>query len=306
MAITASMVKELRERTGAGMMDCKKALVENDGDLDKAVEYLQIKGIAKAAKKAGRVAAEGLVGAFIADDGKSGTLVEVNCETDFVARNDEFVAFVAQLAEHANNAGIGDLDALLASSIGGQTVEDLAKAKIASIGENITVRRVARLTVDGEGVIGSYIHGGGTLGVLARVSSDKAVDASGPVGDLARDVCMHVAASNPQVVSTDEIDDARVEAERHILTEQALESGKPRDIVDKMIVGRLAKWKKEIALLDQPFVKNPELTVAAHAKQVGGEVGASLTVDTFARFARGEGIEKQETNLADEVAALKG
>jgi elongation factor Ts len=303
MEITATLVRDLRERTGAGMMECKKALVENGGDLEKAIEFLQIKGLAKAAKKADRVAADGLVATFVSNDLRTGAIVEVNCETDFVARNEDFVGFANQLAAHAANNGVGDLDALLASSIDGTTVEDIRKAKVASIGENITVRRVARFEAGDHGFVGTYIHGGGTRGVLALFSSDKAI-APDTAAALAKDVCMHVAASNPRFTRQDEIDPETVEREQRILTEQALESGKPREIVEKMIVGRMVKWKQEICLVDQPFVKNPELTVAKEIDRVGKESGAKVAIVTFAHFVRGEGIEKQASNLADEVAAL--
>lgn len=303
MSISAKTVKELRNRTGAGMMDCKKALVENDGDLEKAIEYLQVKGIAKAAKKADRVAAEGLVGAWVSDDATTGALVEVNCETDFVARNDEFVAFVDNLAAHIGANDFDSLDALLASEMGGQSVEDLRKAKVASIGENITIRRFERVSLDNGGVISTYIHNGGVIGAMTVFNADGA--ANDDVLNAGRDIAMHIAAMNPEYGSTAEIDDERVERERRVLTEQALESGKPKEIVDKMIIGRLAKWKKEISLLDQPFVKDGEYTVAKFIDKTGKDAGIKLGFDRFIRFERGEGIEKVETNLADEVAALK-
>jgi len=304
MAITAKLVKELRDRTGAGMMDCKKALKETDGDIAAAAEYLQIKGIAKAAKKADRVAAEGLVGTYVADDGKSAAVLEVNCETDFVARNEDFGGFVDMMTKHVAATGVTDIDALLATELNGQTVDEVRKARIATTGENITLRRAAVLSVDGEGVIGAYVHGGGNIGVLVQLSASGAVDANGTAADTARDIAMHVAAINPRFVRSDEVDPETIENEKRVLTEQALESGKPREIVEKMIVGRLKKWKKEICLLDQPFVKNGELTVAQELKRVGGELGVDLDVVGFTRFVRGEGIEKKETNLAEEVAAL--
>jgi elongation factor Ts len=306
MAITASLVKELRERTGAGMMDCKKALTETDGDLDKAIEYLQIKGIAKAAKKESRVAAEGLVGTSIAADAKRAGIVEINCETDFVARNEEFNAFVDAVASKVVTDGNADVEALLASDLDGKPLDEVRKAKIASIGENITLRRAAFVSVDGEGLIGAYVHGGGSIGVLVQLSSDVALDPNGDAADLAKDVSMHVAAVNPRFVRVEQVDAETLEAERHILTEQALESGKPREIVDKMIAGRLQKWKKEICLLEQPFVKNPELTVAQEIQRVGKALGAKLDVTTFVRFGRGEGIEKAESDFAAEVASMQG
>lgn len=303
MEITATLVRDLRERTGAGMMECKKALQECEGDIEKSIEYLQVKGLSKAAKKAGRVAADGLVGTAISADGLSGAIVEVNCETDFVARNPDFAEFVSTIAQHAVANKIDSLEDLLASSIDGQTVEDLRKARVSTIGENISIRRMRRLSVTGNGFVGAYVHGGGVRAVLAAFSSAQPV-ASGAFADLAKDVCMHVAASNPQFTRQDEIDADAIEREKRIFTEQALESGKPREIVEKMIVGRLAKWKQEICLLDQPFVKNPELTVAKEVKRAGDAAGNAVSIDTFVHFVRGEGIEKEETNLAAEVAAM--
>ncbi|MFT4702652.1 MAG: elongation factor Ts [Bradymonadia bacterium] len=303
MAITASAVKELRERTGAGMMDCKKALVENDGDLEVAADYLRAKGIAKAAKKADRVAAEGLVGASVSADAKQGGLVEVNSETDFVARNDEFKSFVDDLAAHTVVAKAATAEALLASELGGTAVEELRKAKIASIGENINVRRAVYVSLDAPGVVANYIHGGGTIGVLTTVLSESDVDATGPVADLARDVALHIAASNPLYVSADEIEPAVLERERAVLVAQAIESGKPADIAEKMVVGRMKKFSKEICLLDQPFVKNPDVTIQGEIDRVSSEVGQKLTFGVFHRFKCGEGIEKVESNLAEEVAA---
>ena len=302
MSITAKAVKELRERTGAGMMDCKKALVEVDGDFEKAVEFLQVKGIAKAAKKASRVAAEGLVASWVSDDSRVAALVEVNCETDFVARNDEFIAFTNDVAAHVGANEFADLDALLASSIDGTTVEDLCKAKVASIGENISVRRFSRVALAEPGSVAGYIHTGGRVGVLVSLNATADADVSA----AARDIAMHVAAMNPQFGRSSEIDDETVERERRVLTEQAAESGKPAEIIAKMIEGRLNKWKKEICLLDQPFVKNPDQKVSAFIAETGKAAGVELEFGSFVRFERGEGIEKVESNLADEVAALQG
>jgi elongation factor Ts len=303
MAITASAVKELREMTGAGMMDCKKALVEVDGDLQAAADYLRAKGIAKASKKADRVAAEGLVGSFVSEDGRHAGLVEVNCETDFVARNDEFQGFTAQLAEQVVTLGLDSAEALLESELNGTSIEELRKTRIASIGENINVRRTARISLDGDGVVASYLHNGGVIGVLCSVHADASVDADGPVGTLARDIAMHVAATNPKYVHDGQIEESVVEHERQVLIAQAVESGKPADIAEKMVEGRLRKFRKEICLLDQPFVKNPDVTVAEEVARVAKEAGVGLTFGTFERIARGEGIEKVESNLAEEVAA---
>lgn len=302
MAITASAVKALRERTGAGMMDCKKALAENDGDLEKAAEYLKIKGIAKADKKADRVAAEGLVTTWVSPDRRRAAMLEVNCETDFVARNEAFVAFVEQLVAHVGATGLTDIDALLASTLDGRTVEEIRKERIAGTGENITLRRAAVLEAEGTGFIGDYVHMGGSIGVLVRFSADGPVPAQA-AEDLGRDIAMHAAAMAPQFTQESEIDESTVENEKRVLTEQAMEEGKPAEIVEKMVIGRIRKWRKEICLVDQPFVKNPDLTIAQEVKRVAGEVGTGIAVDTFARFARGEGIEKKESNLAEEVAA---
>ena len=302
MSISAKAVKQLRDQTGAGMMDCKKALVEVGGDFDKAVEFLQVKGIAKAAKKASRVAAEGLVVSWVSDDNRIASLVEVNCETDFVALNDEFIAFANDVAAHVGATQYANLDALLASTMGGSTLEDVSKAKVASIGENISVRRFDRIELNEPGSVSGYIHTGGRVGVLVTLNATADAD----VGDTARDVAMHVAAMNPHFGRSSEIDDEVVERERRVLTEQAAESGKPPAIIAKMIEGRLGKWKKEICLLNQPFVKNPDQTVEAFIAAAGKESGVGLEFGRFVRFERGEGIEKVESNLADEVAALKG
>ncbi len=301
MSITAKAVKQLREQTGAGMMDCKKALVEVDGDFEKAVEYLQVKGIAKAAKKASRVAAEGLVGAWVSDDNRVAALVEVNCETDFVARNDEFIAFTNDLAAHAGASDYADLDAFLASTMNGETIADTTKAKVASIGENISVRRFHRVALTEPGNVSGYIHTGGRVGVLVTLNATADAD----VAEAARDIAMHVAAMNPAFGRVEDVSDEIVERERRVLTEQAAESGKPPEIIAKMIEGRLKKWKKEICLLDQPFVKDGDLSVAQFVAKTGKDAGVGLEFANFIRFERGEGIEKVETNLADEVAALQ-
>lgn len=289
--------------TGAGMMECKKALVETDGDLQAAVDFLRAKGIAKAGKKADRVAAEGLVGVFVSTDARQAGLVEVNCETDFVARNEEFQGFTAQLAEQVVNGKLDNAEALLASTIDGTTVEELRKSKIASIGENINVRRTARMDLTEPGAVASYIHGGGAIGVLCSVNANGDVAADGPVAALARDIAMHVAATNPRYVHEGQIEESVIEKERTVLVAQAVESGKPPEIAEKMVEGRLRKFRKEICLMDQPFVKNPDLTVAQEVERVAKEIGVALTFGNFARIARGEGIEKVESNLAEEVAA---
>ena len=302
MTISAQAVKELREMTGAGMMDCKKALQEVDGDLAKAAEYLQIKGLAKAAKKADRVAAEGLVVAAVAEDGLSAALVEINCETDFVARNEDFQAFCDQLAQHAVANGIDTLDALLASKLGSSTVEELRQARVATIGENISIRRVQRVAVEGTGLVGEYVHNG-NIGVLVALTTASPVAGNAAIGELARDVAMHAAAMNPLYAVESEISDEDVADQTRIETEKAMESGKPREIAEKMVTGRIQKWKKEICLATQPFVKNPDVTVAQEIQRVSKEAGNTAQLTAFVRFVRGEGIEKKESNLAEEVAA---
>jgi len=292
MAITAAMVKDLRERTGAGMMECKKALVECDGDIDAAIEHMRKTGLAKADKKAGRTAAEGLVAIKSSDDNKKVAIVEVNCETDFVSKGDEFQNFCDEVAQLALDKEPADMDALLALPMsGGNSVADTLKTMIAKIGENMTVRRF-KLMNSANGQLASYSHGS-RIGVV--------VDIEGGDADLGRDIAMHIAASKPQAVSADNIDPAVIEKEKEIFTAQAQESGKPAEIIEKMIGGRISKFLKEITLLGQPFVKDPDTTVEKLLK------GAGATVVAFERFEVGEGIEKKQENFADEVMAqVKG
>jgi len=287
MTITAEAVRILRERTGAGMMECKKALVETHGDLDAAAEMMRKAGLAKADKKAGRIAAEGTIATAVAADGRSAVLVEVNSETDFVARQDEFQGFAAAVAQAALAAGADSLEATLALPLGGgATVEDTRRSLVARIGENISVRRVARLTAPTR--IGSYVHGG-RIGVLVGVE--------GGDGSVAHDLAMHVAASNPQYARVEDVPAAQVSKEREILSAQALQEGKPAEIVAKMVEGRIRKYLAEICLVGQPFVKDPDITVEKLLK------GAGAKVSGFLRFEVGEGIEKRQENFADEVAA---
>ena len=301
--ITASMVKELREKTGAGMMDCKAALNENDGDMEAAVDWLRAKGLAKAAKKAGRVAAEGLIG--LAGNDKAAALVEVNSETDFVARNPSFQEMVSEIANAALRAK-GDLDKL-AMAIFGKTemsVADTLKAMIGSIGENMTLRRTAYLAAD-KGVVASYMHnqaspGLGKIGVIVALESTGDAEA---VKTLGKQVAMHVAAANPQAIDTDSLDQELVERERAVLTEQAKESGKPAEVIAKMVEGRLRKFYEEVVLLQQPFVHDPDNTVAKAIEAATKEAGAPIRITGFYRFALGEGIEKGEGDFAAEVAA---
>lgn len=301
--ITAAMVKELRETTGAGMMDCKKALTESDGDMEAAIDWLRTKGLAQAAKKAGRVAAEGLIGATT--DGKGGALVEVNSETDFVARNDKFQDMVNDIAKLALGAG-GDREALAAMTYpGGELgVDAHITEAIATIGENMSLRRTAHLSVDA-GAVASYIHnavvpGLGKIGVLVAIESDGDTDKLMAFG---KQVAMHVAAATPLAVSESELDAEVVERERTVLAQQARESGKPENIVEKMVEGRIRKFYEEVVLLKQAFVFDTDNTVEQAVAAAADDVGAPLKIVAFERFALGEGIEKEEEDFAAEVAA---
>lgn len=299
MGVTAGMVKDLRERTGAGMMDCKKVLVETDGDMDKAIELLREKGLAKAAKKAGRVAAEGLVKLAFSADAKKAALVEVNSETDFVAKNEEFIGFVAGLADLALEADAKDMDAFMALNYKNEgTVTEALNAKIAKIGENMNVRRFRKLNRPGTVYVG-YIHGGGKIGVVVGLETEAAAQEVNTVG---RDVAMQVASMNPQFVDESAIDPEYLEHEKKILVQQALNEGKPADIVEKMVVGRLKKELKETCLVEQKFVKNGELSVKQYVDSVAKEIGKPIQVVEMVRFEVGEGIEKKEENFAEEVA----
>jgi elongation factor Ts len=299
--ITASLVKELRELTGAGMMDCKAALTETKGDLQAAVDWLRKKGLSKAAKKAGRVAAEGLVGLIVG--GKKGVLVEVNSETDFVARNDLFQGLVKMIAQIATDVGT-DLDKINAAKVGGSSVADAIATTIAKIGENMTLRRAGMLTV-GEGAIGSYVHssvaeGLGKIGVLVALESKGKSDVLGEVG---RKVAMHIAAANPQAVDAAGLDKSTIERERGVLADKARATGKPDNVIEKIVDSGLKTFYKEVTLLDQAFVHDPSKSVAQALKESEGQAGAPIKVSGFLRYALGEGVEKQEQDFAAEVAA---
>ncbi len=306
--ISASLVKELRDKTGAGMMDCKAALAENAGDMEAAVDWLRKKGLSKAAKKSGRTAAEGLIG--VATSGLTGAVVEVNSETDFVARNDGFQALVKGVAAVALSTS-GDVAALGAATLPstGKSVVDSITDAVATIGENMQLRRSAVLSV-ADGVVASYVHnqvtdGLGKIGVLVALESaaDKA-----KLATLGKQIAMHVAAHDPTpaAVRTEEIDPAIVEHERKIFSEQALESGKPAAVVEKMVEGRIRKFYEEVTLLKQNFVMNPELTVEALVAQAAKDLGAAITIKAFVRMVIGEGIEKEVSDFAAEVAAAVG
>ncbi|PHV71772.1 elongation factor Ts [Sporanaerobium hydrogeniformans] len=297
MAITAAMVKELRERTQAGMMDCKKALNAVDGDMDKAIEYLRENGLAKAAKKADRVAAEGLIKDAISADCKKAAIVEVNSETDFVAKNEQFISFVNEVAQIVLNNDVADVEALKAlpwSSDASKTVNDVLTEKIATIGENLSIRRFAKLST--EGTIASYTHGGGKIVSLVEVLAEGE-----KAQEVGRNIAMQVAAANPEFVSVNEVPEEKKAHEKEILMHQALNEnpGKPENIIEKMVIGRLNKQLKEICLLEQEYVKDPDFTVG---KYVAAEIGKADMVKAFVRFEAGEGIEKKEENFAEEVA----
>ena len=301
--ITAKSVKELREMTGAGMMDCKKALVETEGNIEKAVEFLREKGLAAAAKKAGRVAAEGIVKTFVSADKKTAGMVEVNCETDFVAANDEFVSFATKVAEMAANTSATTVEELVAEKFEGETtVQEALTALIAKLGENMTVRRFVKFNIE-KGAIASYIHGGGRIGVMVEVACDTE---STVLEEVAREVCMQVAAANPLFLSREQVDNESLEKEKEIYRVQALNEGKPENIVEKMVMGRIQKYYKEVCLLDQAWVKDGDKSIAKFLEEKSKEVGSPIAITRYARFERGEGIEKVEEDFAAEVAKTMG
>ena len=303
--ITAALVKELREKSGAGMMDCKKALTENDGDIEAAIDWLRTKGLAAAAKKSGRVAAEGLVA--VATSGTSGAVIELNSETDFVARNPDFQSFAGSIAGAALDQG-GDFDATAAAPLGGvKSVRDSVTEMVGTIGENLTFRRAAGVNV-GSGVVASYVHSAaapnmGKIGVLVGLESggDEA-----KLREFGKQLAMHIAAANPQWVSQDEVAQAAVEREREVLAEQARESGKPEEIVQKMVDGRMRKYFEEVCLLEQTFVIDGETKISKAVEAAGSDAGSDIKVAGFVRFQIGEGIDKEEADFAAEVAATAG
>ncbi|HDC7370496.1 TPA: elongation factor Ts [Staphylococcus aureus] len=285
--ISAKLVKELRKKTGAGMMDCKKALTETDGDIDKAIDYLREKGIAKAAKKADRIAAEGLV--HVETKGNDAVIVEINSETDFVARNERFQELVKEIANQVLDTKAETVEALMETTLpNGKSVDERIKEAISTIGEKLSVRRFAIRTKTDNDAFGAYLHMGGRIGVLTVVEGSTDEEA-------ARDVAMHIAAINPKYVSSEQVSEEEINHEREVLKQQALNEGKPENIVEKMVEGRLRKYLQEICAVDQDFVKNPDVTVEAFLKTKGGKL-----VD-FVRYEVGEGMEKREENFADEV-----
>lgn len=303
MEVTASMVKELRDKTNAGMMDCKKALKETDGDMEKAIDYLREKGLSQAAKKADRIAAEGLTTALISADGKTGVVVEVNSETDFVAKNEEFHNFVQDVAKVVVENVPADVEALKAVVLeSGKTVQETLTDKIAKIGENMSIRRFAAEKVNNGAVVG-YIHGGGKISVIVALESEGDKEALEVLG---KDLAMQVAAMNPKYISTDDVDQEFIAHEREVLIAQALNEGKPQNIVEKMVEGRLQKELKEVCLLEQAFVKDGDLTVKKVIANTAAKLGKDIKIAGVQRFEVGEGIEKKSENFADEVAKQMG
>ena len=294
MAISAKDVKKLRDMTGAGMMDCKKALKESDGDFDEATKWLQVKGMGKAAKKAGRIAAEGLISTWVSQDRREAALIEINCETDFVTRNEAFQGFVKKVTEAIGPSGVDRAEDLGSIQVEGQALSDYTTAQIAKIGENIQVRRVARLKVN-EGVIGAYRHTNDQIGVLVAVSGrdDEATQ------EFARDVAMHAAAMRPMYLSPESVDEAAAQSQEEIFAAKLKEEGKPDQIIPKILIGQMKKWRGENSLLGQAYAKDSDVSVDEFQKKFGG-----VTIQDFVRFEVGEGVEKKEDDFAAEVAAM--
>ena len=304
-AITSAMVKELRERTAAGMMDCKKALMATDGDMEKAIEWLREKGLAQAAKKASRIAAEGVVAQYVAPCGCTGVIVEVNCETDFVAKTDNFKAFANNVAKHIAKANPASVEEMLEQKFVDdetKTISDLISDATVAIGEKISVRRFARYKT--EGAVSTYIHMGGKVGVLVEVACDEAHKDNETVKEFAHDLALQIAAAKPEAVRREEVDSSKLEKEKEILRAQALNEGKPEKIVDKMVEGRIEKYYKEVCLIDQAFVKDGDKNIKSYMAEIAKATGAELDIVRFTRFERGEGIEKRQDNLAEEIAKM--
>lgn len=301
--ISAQLVKELRQMTGAKMMDCKKALVQTEGDLEKAVEFLREKGLADAAKKSGRVAAEGVVKTYISEDKKVGAVLELNCETDFVSANEEFIAVADRLAQIVVNSSVESIEALENENFDAETkVVDALKALIAKLGENMKIRRFERFSID-NGLVKSYIHGGGRIGVLVELACETESEI---LDEVAKDVCMQIAAANPLFLNEDEVDTDSIEKEKEIYRVQALNEGKPEKIVEKMVEGRIKKYYKEVCLVDQVWVKDSDKTIAKFVAEKSKEVGSPITITRFVRYERGEGIEVEKVDFAEEVARQMG
>jgi len=300
--ITAQAVKELREMTNCGMMDCKKALTEANGDMEKAVEWLREKGLAAVAKKAGRIASEGLVDAYVSEDGKTAVIVEVNSETDFVAKNADFQAFVKGVAKVVATENPADVDELKTKKYldTDLTVEGALQEKVLTIGENMNIRRFARY----EGAVVTYIHGGGRIGVIAQFDTDVA-DKEG-FAEVAKDVALQIAAAAPAYLNREAVPAEVIESEKAILKAQALNEGKPEAIVEKMVMGRISKYYKENCLVEQEFVKDPDMSVTKMLEAKGKELGGTISIKAYERFEKGEGLEKREDDFAAEVEKMAG
>ena len=307
MAITAAQINELRKTTGAGMLDCKKALEEVGGEMEQAIDLLRKKGLAAASKKAGRAATEGMVATALSADGKSGVLVEINSETDFVAKNDKFQEFVKQVADHVLQKNPADMDALLAQPFAGdaaKTVQTLLTEAISVIGENMQIRRFASFVVTGNGMVGSYIHAGGKIGVLVEASFDGAADER--LAACLKDVAMHVAAASPSFLQRNEVPADVLEREKEIYRDKARQTGKPDNIIEKIIEGQVNKFYGDICLVEQAFVKDPDKSVQKFLDETGKALGGTIALTRYTKFVLGEGLEKKESDFAAEVAAAAG
>ena len=302
MAIQAELIKELRERTGAGIVDCKNALSETNGDIERSIEILREKGLAKVAKKAGRIASEGLVRIHFSPDYKKAAIVEVNSETDFVAKNEDFIGFVEKLSVLAVENNWADLDEFLEIIYDNNTIKEKLNNMIATIGENMNIRRIQKEDMPGVLYVG-YIHGGGRIGVVIGLETELAYDSIVTIG---KDIAMQTASMNPRFIDEKDVDQDYIESEKKILMQQALNEGKPKDIVEKMVIGRLKKELKETCLLEQKFVKNADITVKQYVEDSAKALGAPIKVTCMIRYEVGEGIEKREQNFAEEVAKQIG
>ncbi|MFA7061073.1 MAG: translation elongation factor Ts [Pedobacter sp.] len=310
MAITATQINELRKATGAGMLDCKKALEENNGDFEKSIDFLRTKGLAAAAKKAGRAATEGMVAAFVSDDLKSGVLLEINSETDFVAKNEKFQSFVSDIGRHILATSPANCTAMLEQPYVGDTtknVQTYLSESVSIIGENIQIRRFAKFDITGDGCIGSYIHAGGKIGVLVQIEGTAVTDANRTaLQSFVRDIAMHSAAASPRFITRDQIPVDVLEREKEIYRIKAKESGKPDAIIEKIIDGQINKFYAEVCLNEQAFVKDTDKSIQQVVKEIGNSVGGPVSITRFERFVLGEGLEKKESDFAAEVAAAAG
>jgi elongation factor Ts len=299
--ITAGMVKELRERTGAGMMNCKKALTEAEGNMDKAIEILREKGLAAAAKKAGRIASEGLVGTYISDDGVHGAIVEINCETDFVTKNGDFISFVKNAAKQAAFSKAKNVEEILNEKYiaGTDTVKETLSALVAKTGENMSFRRFERFVKTESGILKDYVHGGGRIGVMVQLACKN----ESGLDDIAKDIAMQIAASNPLCITRNEVPAEKIEKEKEIYKAQAINEGKPEAIAEKMVQGKLQKYFKEVCLIEQVWIRDPDITIKKYLDEKSKALGAPIEIKRFARFEKGEGIEKKTEDFAAEVQA---